>query len=145
MSELSENRTNNMRFMFPFEYCKLDRAARLLHCEVSDLLHLGKILAIEILFDTGAIKINDFTLYPKPQITEEERQEEEEYGIKWRVNRITPYTFYHENINEGYIVVQGLWPVSIDTIQLLEKSNEIDKGNISISAVDKGQGERMSV
>ena len=138
MPESSEEQTNNMRVMFPFEYCKLDRAARLLHCEVGDLIHLGKILAIEILFDTGAIKLNEFVLYPKPQITEEERQEEEEYNIKWRVDRITPYTFYHENINEGYFVVQGLWPISIDTIHILEKDNEIDKKSISISAVDKG-------
>lgn len=138
MPELSDNQTNNMKHLFPLEYCRLDRAARLLCCEIGDLIHLGAVSAINILFDIGAIKINKFVIYPKSQISEEERQEEVEYGVKWRGNRITPYAFYHENIDEGYYIVQGLWPVSGNTIRILEKFNEIDKKSIEITGVDKG-------
>lgn len=34
--------------LLPLEYCSLDRAARLLGCEVQDLLHWGSIGAIKL-------------------------------------------------------------------------------------------------
>lgn len=37
-----------MSKLLPLEYCKLDRAAKLLGCEVEDILHWGKIGAINI-------------------------------------------------------------------------------------------------
>lgn len=37
-----------MENLLPLEYCKLDRAARLLGCEVDDLIHWGKIGAIDL-------------------------------------------------------------------------------------------------
>lgn len=37
-----------MENLLPLEYCKLDRAARLLGCEIEDLIHWGAIGAIEL-------------------------------------------------------------------------------------------------
>lgn len=45
---------------FSLEYCKLDRASRLLGCEISDLLHLAEIGAIQLCLKTNGF---DTVLY----------------------------------------------------------------------------------
>ncbi|WP_338725248.1 hypothetical protein V8687_13075 [Shewanella baltica] len=40
-------------FPFPFDYCSVDRAARLFDCEVDDIWHLISIGSIQAYFDIG--------------------------------------------------------------------------------------------
>lgn len=55
----------------PLEYCKLDRASQLLECEVSDLLHLAEIEAIELCIKTNGFNSLLLQSFDTPKLAED--------------------------------------------------------------------------
>lgn len=124
--------------LLPLEYCKLDRACKMLGCEINDLLHWGEILAIDILFRTEKIRLNKYLIHPEGEISEEEKNENEEIGIDFVVDCITKYTWIYQYHHDEYIDVEGLWPIDLESIRRLNMNGYILKEDIKIAAVDKG-------
>lgn len=115
-----------MENLLPFEYCKLDRAARMLGCEVDDLIHWGAIGAIELsIYLVKPIKcwlrhipVNNSCnlLMTNPVIIN---------------NGITNYAGVTNNDDEINCFCSGVWSLSRKTIECLECS---ESGKFAISA-----------
>ena len=112
----------------PLEYCRLDRAARLLGCEVSDLVHWGAIGAISICLKDPVIgKLTPSILgYWKSKFNFDLN----EYLHSNFTVDISPYAYIanldYQEKKEGELCFMGLWPLSMRAQTELERGDQIE-------------------
>ncbi|HDO1358309.1 TPA: hypothetical protein P2Q89_003827 [Aeromonas veronii] len=106
--------------IIPLEYCTIDRAARLLDCEVEDLIHWGSIGAVKlfILFDAVDLKTYE-VLFPVGQVGNLDLDHGASFIEVDKEKRITTPSLGTKNF-QGRAIISGFWSVSYSSMQYWE-------------------------
>lgn len=114
----------------PLEYCKLDRAARLLGCEIQDIVHWGAIGAINICYWLDNVSVFMAFL----NYAEKEKKEIIEGQLHIGYS-FTPYAHVtSENPNRMNFITWGLWPLTSRCLQSIERFKPLTKNNAEFFA-----------
>lgn len=125
MNDKAGNQNDTEKLSIPLEYCRLDRAARLLGCEISDLIHWGAIGAINLCYylHNENVFMGFLNYLTKETKTAIEGQLQIGYSI-------TPYAhIFSEDSNRLNFIVWGMFPLTSRNIQTLEQGQPLTKIN----------------
>lgn len=123
----------------PLEYCKLDRASRLLECDVEDIIHWGAIGAIKLCYWLD----NEEVLMAFLTYVEKEKKEIIEGQLQIGFS-FTPYSHVmSENPDSLKFTAWGLWPLTSSCIHALERCKPLTKNNLEFFA--QNQKENIEV
>lgn len=125
--------------LLPLEYCRIDRAARMLGCEVEDIIHWGSVGSIDLCCFLEDVR---FFLLPNKSTWEDSSHLLDQGGkvIDGQLDLSIPFTKYaffnreSEGVNTLLGRAHGLWPLSIWSLKELEKNGVIDSDTIQFYA-----------
>ncbi|WP_116473822.1 hypothetical protein [Zobellella maritima] len=117
--------------LLPLEYCRIDRAARMLECEVEDIIHWGSIGAIRL-----CCHIDGIPFFLHGDLTCPENYGKRIDGaMSYSIQFVNHAYFYTHTLNGRPSPTlgnaHGLWPLSIWGMKEIEQ-----KGGISASQVE---------
>ncbi|MFC4655728.1 hypothetical protein ACFO3I_11985 [Rheinheimera marina] len=108
----SSAKRRKLQPLLPVEYCRLDRAARMLECEVEDLLHWGATYAIKLHYQATGLKA--YTTFNSDQMNYIRTIDGFNQGneINWKVTDKHTFRFqdFYKNINPAKLAASQQKP-----------------------------------